>query len=127
MTKIVDTNVILRYLVGDDPKLQSRALHFFQQAQKGDIKLTIKTLVIAECCFVLESFYQKSRLEITDAFKIFLSQRWLIVEDRDILLNLWDWYLNKFHFVDAYLLSWAEINKGEILSFDSKVNREKSS
>lgn len=121
MNKIVDTNIILRYLVGDQLELQKQAITIFQKAEHDKFKLIIKPLVIAECCFVLESFYHKSRLEITNTFKVFLAQRWLIVEDRDIMLNLWKWYVQNLHFVDSYLLSWSEANTGEIISFDKKL------
>lgn len=118
---IVDTNVILRFLVGDEKNQQAQASNWFAQAEQGELKLVIKPLVIAEVCFVLESFYKKNRAEISDALVVLLSQKWLSVEDRDILLALWPWYKKNLHFVDSYLLAWSSINSGKILSFDRQI------
>src|SRR3989338_3090321 len=111
----------LWYLVGDDKLQQQKAQTIFQKAKDGKISLVIKPLIVAEACFVLESFYQRGREEIADAFEVFLSQKWLKVEERETLLALWDWYKKNFHFVDSYLLSWAKLNAGKIVTFDKKL------
>lgn len=82
---------------------------------------------MAETCFVLESFYKKQRCEISEAFEVFLSQLWLAVEERGIMLSLWDWYKSGLHFVDSYLLSWAKNNNSSILSFDRKLKSKLAS
>lgn len=122
--EIVDTNVLIRFFVGDNKTQQKQASSWFSQAQKGKRKLIIKALVVTETCFVLESFYKKKRDDITNVFEVFLAQSWLIVEDRNILLSLWGWYNNGFHFVDSYLLSWAMNNNYSILSFDKKLTKK---
>lgn len=122
--EIVDTNVLIRFFVGDNKLQQKQARNWFSQAQKGKRKLIIKVLIVAEVCFVLESFYKKKRDDITDAFEVFLAQSWLAVEDRNVLLSLWGWYKNGFHFVDSYLLSWAKNNNSSIVSFDKKLTKE---
>ena len=55
---------------------------------------------------------------------IFLSQRWFKVENRDVLLNMWEWYLKNLHFVDSFLLSWMELNEATLLSFDKQALKE---
>lgn len=119
--EIVDTNVLVRFFIGDNKLQQKQASNFFSQAQKGKRKLVIKSLVVAETCFVLESFYKKERNEIADVFEVFLAQSWLIVEERDVLLSLWVWYKNGLHFVDSYLLSWVKKNNSSVVSFDKKL------
>ena len=122
MTEILDTNVLLRFLVGDNKSQQKQAQQWFTQAQKGKKKILIKPLVVAEACFVLESFYHQKREEIANAFELFLSQRWLSVPERKTLLALWPWYKKNLHFVDSFLLSWAKLNKSKILTFDKKLS-----
>ena len=124
--EVVDTNVLIRFFVGDNKLQQKLASSWFSQAQKGERKLVIKSLVVAETCFVLESFYKKQRDEIAGVFEVFLAQAWLAVEERDVLLSLWDWYKKGFHFVDSYLLSWAKDNNSSIISFDKKLTKELS-
>ena len=121
MIELVDTNVILRYLVGDNKNQKEEAKRWFKEAKDDKRKLVIKPLVIAEACFVLESFYKKNREEIANVFEVFLSQRWLGVDDREAMLSLWFWYRQKLHFVDSYLLALAKSNHSKLLSFDKKL------
>lgn len=124
--QILDTNVILRFLVGDDPLLWEKAKDIFKEAEEGKRSLLIKPLVIAEVCFVLESFYKKERNEIASSMEILLSQKWLNVEDRKPLLNMWLWYRRKFHFVDSYLIALSRTNDFELLTFDKKLEKKSS-
>lgn len=123
MIQILDTNVILRFFVGDNKDQQEKSKLIFSEAEKGKRKLLVKPLIIAECCFVLESFYKKERDQIASSFEVFLSQKWLMVEDREVLLLMWNWYRKNLHFVDSYLLAWAKTNKSKIVSFDKKLLR----
>jgi predicted nucleic-acid-binding protein len=124
MNQVVDTNVLLRFLTGDIPEQQEQARQWFKKAEQGKWTLVIKPLVVAETAFVLESFYKLDRKEIADALEVFLAQKWLQVEERSVLVGLWNWYRKNFHFVDSYLLAWKKINSAEILSFDSQVQKE---
>ena len=124
MKEILDTNVLLRFLVGDEPEQQEKAKTWFNEGQKGKRKIVVKPLVIAEACFVLESFYKKDRQDIAKSLQVFLSQKWLKVEERGILLALLYWYKEGRHFVDSYLLACAKKEKGRILSFDKKLIRD---
>lgn len=121
---LLDTNVLVRFLVGDIKEQQKQALVRFHQAKEGSIRIIITPLVIAETCFVLESFYKKERQKIADVLEVFLSQRWLKVEDREILLGLWKWYKQGRHFVDSFLLSKAEIQENKILTFDQQLKKK---
>lgn len=118
---ILDTNVLVRFLVGDHPAHQQKAQEWFKAAELGQCSILVTPLVIAETCFVLESVYKQPRVAIADALEIFVSQRWLRVEERDILLHLWSDYKRGLHFVDSYLRAWVEIHGGKAMSFDKQV------
>ena len=124
MIEILDTDIILRFLVGDNKLQQNEARKIFKEAEKGSRKILVKAIVIAEACFVLESFYKKSKNEIADNMEIFLSQKWLRVEDRQSLLSMWHWYRENLHFVDSYLLACSKINKSKIITFDKELNKK---
>lgn len=118
---ILDTNVILRFLVGDHSDHLKQSTTWFGQAKNGKKQLIITPLVVAECCFVLESFYQVRREQIAQKMCVLLGQRWLQVKERAVLTNLWDSYLEGLHFVDSYLLSWAVVHERQVLSFDEEL------
>lgn len=121
VTYLLDTNIIVRFFVGDNPSQAKKAASYFKKAEKGEINLVVKPLVIAEACFVLESFYKKSREDIASGLQVFLAQKWLVVDDRQILQNIWPTYLDGHHFVDGYLFSVAIYKKYKVLSFDKKL------
>jgi predicted nucleic-acid-binding protein len=124
MIELLDTNIILRFLVGDNKLQQKEASLYFKEAESGKRKILVKPLVIAEACFVLESFYKKDKDEIADSMEVFLSQKWLKVEDRQPILAMWQWYRKNLHFVDSYLLACAKLGKFKILTFDKTLNKK---
>jgi len=126
MIELLDTNIILRFLVGDISEQKKSAEKIFKEAEIGKREVLIKSLVIAEACFVLESFYKKSKEEIASSMEVLLSQKWIKVEDRQTLLAMWPWYKEGSHFVDSFLLSDSKINKYKLLTFDKKLEKKSS-
>ncbi|SRR3989339_575885 len=118
---ILDTNVLLRFLVGDNKAQKTKAIEWFREATQGKQTILVKPVVIAEAIFVLESFYKHSRETIMSSMLPFLAMPVLHVEDRDALLHLWNDFLGGLHFVDAYLLSSARLQNAEILTFDKQL------
>ncbi len=119
---LLDTNIIIRYLVKDHIEHFQQASIWFNQAKAGKIKMIIVPIVVAECCYVLESFYEVSRESIAQKMQVLLGQRWIQVENRKEINNLWQYYLKGLHFVDSYLLSSSSINQTKPLSFDKAVS-----
>ena len=119
--KIVDTNVLVRFFVGDNKTHFLQVKKWFKDAEKRKVSLIGTPLVVAETCFVLESFYKKDRDEIAKVFEVFLSQRWLKVEEREVLLSLWVEYVGGLHFVDSFILTWTRVNNVGLLSFDKAL------
>lgn len=122
--EVLDTNVLLRFLVGDNQSQQKQAVEWFKEAEAGKRKIIVVPLVVAEACFVLESFYKKQRQEIVQALEVFVGQRWLQVEDREVLLKLWPHYLRNLHFVDSFLLAWGEVYETKLLTFDRQLHKK---
>jgi len=125
-SKILDTNVLLRFLVGDNKKEQKFAENQFEKAQRGDFYLIVHPIVIAETCFVLESFYKQKRKNIAPKLQVFLSQRWMKVQNRKVMLALWEEYLEGLHFVDSFLLAWARLYQAQLLTFDRELKSKKT-
>lgn len=115
---ILDTNVLVRFLVGDHATQKHRAQEWFEEAERGKRTIIVTALVIAETSFVLESFYKLDRSAIAHALEIFVTQPWLHIEHQDVLIALWPFYQKGFHFVDSYLRSWISAYGGELLTFD---------
>lgn len=124
MSEVLDTNVLLRFLVGDNAAQKTQAEKWFGEAEKSQKEIIVPALIIAEAIFVLENFYKKSRTEIAAAMELFLSQRWLNVPERDILLTSLSHYQKGNHFADSYLLAWQDIRHTSILTFDKGLKKQ---
>ncbi|MBU1085059.1 MAG: PIN domain-containing protein [Candidatus Beckwithbacteria bacterium] len=121
--ELLDTNIITRFFIGDVKAQHNKAEEIFREAKLGRRNLRLESLVVAEVCFVLESFYKRERQEIAQFLSVFSSQGWLRVRDKNIIQASWQWYLKGFHFVDSYLIAWSKVNKGKILTFDKKLSK----
>jgi predicted nucleic-acid-binding protein len=64
----LDTNVIVRFLVRDDEKQAQAVYARLKQAEAAREALFVSLLVVLETVWVLESAYDKSRMEILDSF-----------------------------------------------------------
>jgi len=123
---VLDTNILLRLVVGDVKKQQQIAIDLFLQAEKGEIILIIHPVVLAEVCFVLSTFYDKSDKEVSDMMEALLTPSWLEIEHRKALSGMWRWYSEGMHFVDSYLLALEKYEGVEMISFDKKLNKKRS-
>jgi predicted nucleic acid-binding protein len=123
--KVLDTNIITRYLIGDVESHLIEAKKIFKQAEDGEVTLLILPVVVAEVSYVLQKFYHKSELEISNAMQTILIQPWLELEHKRALLGMWGWYEQGQHFVDSYLLALDKFEGIEIVSFDKRLNKLK--
>jgi predicted nucleic acid-binding protein len=56
--RLVDTNLIVRYLVQDHDKHARAAGKLFDACDRGEVVIVVLPVVLAECVFVQESFYR---------------------------------------------------------------------
>ena len=123
--KLIDTNVILRFLVRDDSKMFERAKRLFELVDSGKEKVEIKTVVLFESIFVLQSYYELSRSKITDILSTLLGSKGVFIRKKRTILYALELYKNtKFHIVDCYLAAELTLgNVSEIYSFDRDFDK----
>ena len=122
---LIDSNVILRYLTKDPPKMAEAALSTLDDAQKGKISLLLTPLTVAEVVWVLESFHGHGKTRISEIMGQFLFCEGLEVEDLDLIIEALTLYQAKnLDFADAFLTATA-LRKGPqaIYSFDRDFDR----
>lgn len=120
---LLDTNVLVRFLTGDNAEHLAETRELFALAEKGEHSLSIAPLVVAETIFVLRSVYKHEYKEISGRLQILISQRWLKVEERQILLTALSLLADGTHFVDAYLAAKAKAESVELFTFDRKLKK----
>lgn len=79
--KGVDTNVLVRYIVADDPAQFRAAARFIEHECSSEEPGFINRLVLAEFVWVLESSYKLPRLAIVSAIRVLLEAKQLSIEN----------------------------------------------
>ena len=117
--RLVDTNLIVRYLVHDNEKHAKAAGRLFDACDRGDLVIVLLPVVLAECVFVLESFYGHARGDIASALGRLISSPGVEIGSASIHLDALDRYRKtKVHFVDCLIAATAATEDMPIASFD---------
>ena len=77
----LDTNVLVRYLVEDDPEQAPRAAALIEQASETGERLFVPQIVLCEIVWVLESSFRFPREKIVSVLAALLRSRQLVIED----------------------------------------------
>lgn len=67
--KGIDTNVLIRFLIGDDELQTKKVYKIFKKAESQKNELFVPLLVILELIWVLESVYDIPRIDILDSIR----------------------------------------------------------
>lgn len=121
---IVDTNILLRFLLNDVPKQTEEAKLKFEQAKAGRIKLVVPQIVIFEIIFALTKIYRFEKNKVIDIVRVLINSDYLEVESRETLHAALDLFrLSKISFVDCFIVSYAKSRNAEVLTFDKDLNK----
>lgn len=109
---LLDTNVVLRFVLGDDASHQRQAARLFAEAEEGKVRLLLPSLVVAQIVWTLESFYQASREYITGVLRALVTTPGVIPLEPRIIPRCVEIYgAYNIEIVDAYLVALAEETK----------------
>ena len=114
-----DTNIFIRFLIGDNPRQAKQAGKYFALAKDKKIQIVILSEIIQEMDYVLKKVYGLSKLEIAQKLSNIVSSPYFDPEDRSIWIRSLDLYpRTNFDLVDIFLFEKAKSENGEVLSFD---------
>lgn len=117
--RILDTNLIIRHLVQDHEQHAKVAGRLFEASDRGELRLIVLPFVLAECVFVLDSFYRQPRDRIAAALKVLLESPGIRIEDVRIHLDALERFrTTRLHFVDCLIASHAAASGTSVASFD---------
>jgi predicted nucleic-acid-binding protein len=102
--KALDTNVLVRYLVQDDPAQGRRAAAYIEGASSAGDQILIGNIVLCETIWVLDSAYGYSKSDIEGAIEKLLQSATFQFEAKDLVLSAFDDYLSgRFDFADCLI------------------------
>jgi predicted nucleic acid-binding protein len=122
--RLIDTNVIVRYLVQDHEKHAKAAGKLFDACDRGDMVIVVLPAVLAECVFVLESFYEHPRREISQALSHLISSPGVEIGKVAVHLDALNRYkATQVHFVDCIIAATAVAEKTPVATFDEDFRK----
>jgi predicted nucleic-acid-binding protein len=117
--KIVDANVVLRYLLADVPALFSRSEQILE-----DEAVYLPYEVLAEVVYVLEKVYAVSRGEITASLAELLKYPTVTTYNAEVAIRGLEIYSDSsLDIVDSLLCGYRFVQGAEIVSFDKQLNK----
>jgi predicted nucleic-acid-binding protein len=88
----LDTNVLVRFLVEDDPDQAERAASLVERAERSGEPLLLTQVVACETVWVLDTAYGFRREEISGVLQEVFRARQILLEDEDSLRRALDAY-----------------------------------
>jgi predicted nucleic acid-binding protein len=123
---ILDANVLVRFLVQDDPKQSPAATKLMADAQSGVYELLIDPMIVAETVYVLAGQYKRPRVDVADTLLAIVHSPYLRTEQESVLIDALLRFRNHgVDFADAWLGAKAESGSHDIASFDRDLDKFK--
>jgi len=113
----VDTNILVRFLVRDDPKQAARAASLI----RSDTVWISKT-VFLETEWVLRSLYGFSPAALAEALQALAGLQNVVLEDEVAVARALAWYRDGLDFADALHLA-SVGNAKQFATFDQKLGK----
>lgn len=121
---VLDTNVLLRFLLNDIPHQADEAEKKFKKAKESRSHLVVPQIVIFEIVFSLVNSYGFDKSRVIEVVKRLLGSDYLLIQDKETFNLAAEIYLkNKVSFADCFVISYAKIMDAEVFSFDKDLNK----
>jgi predicted nucleic-acid-binding protein len=123
---LLDANVLVRFLVQDDPKQSAAASALFAKAASRAVTLHLDALVVAEAVYVLTGRYGQGRTEVVNVLLAIIQNVGIETMEVDVVTDA----LRRFaaynvDFSDAWLAARGARLRRSVASFDRDFDKFK--
>ena len=121
----LDTNVVLRLLLSDDPAQKMRAAKFIQQAKRLDTRIIITLAVVLEMEWVLRSSAKMNKAQTMSVFDLLLESYDVEIENEKVLEEALHIYASAAaDFAEClFLAQYQRMGCDSMMTFDAKAAR----
>jgi predicted nucleic acid-binding protein len=123
----IDTDVIIRFLTGDDPVKQAAAARLFARVEAREISLTVIDTVIADAVFVLTSprIYGLSREDTSAALSTLVAAPGLVMRNKTAMLGALHLFAStRLDFGDCLIVANMQgVDQSILYSYDRDFDR----
>lgn len=125
-TIVVDTNVIVRFVVREPRAQYERALKLMEQVSEEKITLAVSAAIVGEVAAVLHHSYKLPLAEVAAALLAFARSPGIDVEERQIVERALEQSrdLPDIDFIDAYAAGKAGADGLSVASFDQDLHKK---
>ena len=125
MIRLIDTNVLIRFLTNDRSSKYKTLYSFFNSLEKGALSVELKLIVLFQTAFVLKSYYKVPKENISTSLIALLKFKGIQIKDKRIVMRTLElWHANNIEIVDGYLIACLENNEQNILySYDHDFDK----
>ena len=119
----LDTNILVRFFVQDDPEQTATVQHLFEQTETEGGRLHVTAITLCELVWVLGTVYRMKRPQIYAALESLFDIRLVEIQDRELVRQaLADSRTSKAEFSD-HLIGWQNRRAGciDTLTFDREL------
>ena len=116
---VLDANIVLRLLRDDHPKHSSQARALFADAAAGRCELILPQVVLAECVWVLRSFYATEPAAIAEPLLTLINAPGIVADEPAVASDaLRRMSTTKLDYIDCYVAARAANSQDAVASFD---------
>ncbi len=121
----LDTNVILRHLLQDDPRQSHRSTDYLRRIEAGEIAVRTADTVIFETVFTLQRQYGIPKADVRDAVLPLIELPGIVMPGKRRFRDIFRIYTtHNTSFVDAYhAVLMKRLGLQQIVSFDKGISR----
>ena len=123
---LLDANVLVRFLVQDDPQQSPAATALFERAERREFLLHLDSLTVAEVLYVLVGRYRRSRIDVASALLTIIHNTGVETADAGLVTDaLQRFAATDVDFADAWLAARAAQVGHAVASFDRDLDKFK--
>lgn len=118
---LLDTNVILRYIMQDVAEHIEPSIQFFDALSRGEFAVRMTDTVVFECVYALGAIYGMPRPDIARVLSRILVEPGIVLPGKEIYPEVFAFWAKtrRLSFADTYhLLMTRELGLSQIISFD---------
>ncbi len=120
--KLIDTNIIMRWLLGDDDNLSPKAEKLIEEAES--VSLLVTDVIVAEIVYILRST-GRDRNQTNEALQLISRTEAFRYENESVVLKVAGLLKGtKLDFADCYLLARARKEKLGLETFDKPLEKQ---
>ena len=122
--RLIDANVLLRYLLKDDEVLFKKAYDVLERVKDGKELIIIPESVLSECVYVLLKMYKVDRRTISEKLRLLLLYKGVANPDKeDLVHSITLFGQTNLSIVDCIICAKSLNSKMSIFTFDDELKK----